>query len=331
MDALLAYQKEVLDNLKKSEKNYKKTPKDRLKKPYLETRLDNLEQLWITFKDGHKSLIGKVTEKDKQDTYFTEDMYEEFEELYVSYKTLLKEALQPYLASSSGTSSVTPKISAGQTVSECEVKLPRVQLPTFSGKYVEWQSFYDMFNSLVHTNKNLSPVQKLHYLKSNLSGEPETLLRNFSITNENYDEAWKQLLKRYDNKRYNCNALMRLLFTQKPVTSESPSAIKHLLDTTTTCLQSLRNMDISAESINDAFVIYLVVSKLDPESIKQWEYQLGVLSNDLPTWTQLSEFLESKFRSLEMIDSNKLLNVVIQRVASDVAGGTIHYYILKRR
>lgn len=308
MDALLAYQKEVLDNLKKSEKNYKKTPKDRLKKPYLETRLDNLDQLWITFKDGHKSLIGKVTLKDKQDTYFTEDMYEEFEELYVSYKTLLKEALQPYLASSSGTSSVTPKISAEQTVSECEVKLPRVQLPTFSGKYVEWQSFYDMFNSLVHTNKNLSPVQKLHYLKSNLSGEPETLLRNFSITNENYGEAWKQLLKRYDNKRYNCNALMRLLFTQKPVTSESPSAIKHLLDTTTTCLQSLRNMDISPESINDAFVIYLVVSKLDPESIKQWEYQLGVLSNDLPTWTQLSEFLESKFRSLEMIDSNKVRN-----------------------
>ncbi|KAF9420857.1 hypothetical protein HW555_003043 [Spodoptera exigua] len=116
MDALLAYQKEVLDNLKKSEKNYKKTPKDRLKRPYLETRLDNLEQLWITFKDGHRSLIGKVTLKDKQDTYFTEDMYEVFEELYVSYKTSLKEALQPYLASSSGTSSVTPKISAEKTV-----------------------------------------------------------------------------------------------------------------------------------------------------------------------------------------------------------------------
>ncbi|KAF9801615.1 hypothetical protein SFRURICE_018025, partial [Spodoptera frugiperda] len=100
MDELLAYQKEVLDNLKKSEKNFKKTPKDRIKKSYLETRLDNLEQLWITFKDGHKSLIGKVTLKDKEDTYFTEDMYEEFEELYVSYKTLLKEALQPYPTSS---------------------------------------------------------------------------------------------------------------------------------------------------------------------------------------------------------------------------------------
>lgn len=126
MDALLAYQKEVLDNLKKSEKNFKKISKDRIKKPYLETRLDNLDQLGIAFKDGHKSLIGKVTLKDKEDTYFTEDMYEEFEELFVSYKTLWKEALQPYLASSSGTLSVTPKISAEQTVSECEVKLPRV-------------------------------------------------------------------------------------------------------------------------------------------------------------------------------------------------------------
>ncbi|XP_026732804.1 uncharacterized protein LOC113497449 [Trichoplusia ni] len=115
MEVLLAYQMEVLENLKKAEKNYKKTPKERIKKPYLETRLDNLEQLWTVFKDGHKSIIGKVTLKDKQHSYFTEDIYEEFEELYVSYKTLLKEALQPYVASTSETSSVTPKLSAEQT------------------------------------------------------------------------------------------------------------------------------------------------------------------------------------------------------------------------
>lgn len=307
MNALLSYQKEILEKLKKADKNYRKTPNERIKKPYLETRLCNLEQLWDEFKTGHKSIIGKVTYEDKQDAYFTEDMYEEFEELYVSYKSSLKEALQPYLM----TSSTKSPIEAGSggahvqhAVRECEVKLPRIQLPTFSGNYVEWQTFYDMFLSLIHNNHNLSAVQKLHYLKSNLSGEPQSLLRNFSTTDSNYDEAWKQLVKRYNNRRYNCNNILKSLFTQKQITCESASAIKHLLDTTTISLHSLRNMGINIDNW-DVFIVYLVVSKLDSESIRLWEYQLSIMNDELPSWSQLSNFLESRFRSLEMVDTNE--------------------------
>ncbi|CAH2088456.1 unnamed protein product [Euphydryas editha] len=94
---------------------------------------------------------------------------------------------------------------SGRTTSESSpmpvVKLPRIQLPIFSGNYEEWQTFYDMFLSLIHNNISLSAVQKLLYLKSTLTGEPATLLRNLSIEEANYEEAWEKLKRRYNNKR----------------------------------------------------------------------------------------------------------------------------------
>lgn len=211
--------------------------------------------------------------------------------------------MQPLLATSSQPSTTTVPAPT-QESGHYDVRLPRIILPTFSGKYEEWQTFYDMFLSLIHNNKLITPVQKLHYLKSNLSGEAQNLLRNFSTTDANYEDAWKQLVRRYDNKRYNCNAVLRNLFSLKKLQSESANAIKQLLDVTSTCLKSLENIGISTSQW-DAIIVFLVVSKLDSESIKQWEQHLNTTSSDeLPTWEQLRKYLESRFRSLEMIDTN---------------------------
>lgn len=306
ISVLFALQEEYLNNLKKAETNFKKTPKDRIKRAYLETRLESLERLYCNFREGHK-LIVTETLIDQDYPYFSEEKYELFEENYINYKTLLKEALQPLIITSQPSSSATPPPPAPgvtQPSGQCDIRLPRITLPTFSGKYDEWQTFYDMFSSLIHKNKIITPVQKLHYLKSNLSGEAQNLLRNFSTTDANYEDAWNQLVRRYDNKRYNCNAVLRNLFSIKKLHTESTNAIKQLLDTTSTCLKSLENMGISTSKW-DAIIVFLVVSKLDSDSIKHWEQHLNSTNSDeLPTWEQLRDYLESRFRSLEMIDTN---------------------------
>ncbi|CAH2084595.1 unnamed protein product [Euphydryas editha] len=301
MEALLSLQDELYDNLMKAERNFKKTSKERIKRQYLETRLELLEQLFKDFKDGHKEVVARA--KGKKESYFTEGKYEIFEELYVQYKSSLREALQQFLPSVTELPSPAVYNSANNNCSD--IKLPRIQLPTFEGRYEEWPTFYDMFSSLIHNNKNISSVQKLHYLKSNLSGEALNLLSNFSTTDANYEEAWKQLVRRYNNKRYNCNAVMRTLFGTKKIQTESANAIRSLLDTTSTCLKSLENLGISTESsYANASVVYLVVSKLDTESVKQWEQQLNMKCDELPTWIQLRDYLEYRFRTLEMIDTN---------------------------
>ena len=47
--------------------------------------------------------------------------------------------------------------------SNTHVKLPRLELPTFSGKLTEWQTFWDKFVALVH-HSNLPLISKFTYL-----------------------------------------------------------------------------------------------------------------------------------------------------------------------
>ncbi|XP_026746588.1 uncharacterized protein LOC113507865 [Trichoplusia ni] len=319
MEDLINYQNELLENLKNSEKNYKKSPKDRIKRPYLQTRLDLLEELRNEFKEGHKCIVMKTTDADREDAYFEKNIYEQFEEIYINYRSTLREAFQPFLEESK----FQPALSQSSAASDVDVlefknrgiRLPNIRIPTFTGKYEEWQPFYDLFRTLIHDNGHLSRVQKLHYLKSNLSGEPEVLLRNFSITDTNYDEAWNQLIKRYNNTRFNSNAILKTLFTQKPVQLESASLIKQLVDTTSTCLKALKNMGVQTDTW-DMVINYLVVSKLDAETIKLWEQQISITcNNDIPCWSELQAFLEARFRALDMIESTKIKTVQPKPIA----------------
>lgn len=52
----------------------------------------------------------------------------------------------------------------------------------------------------------------------------------------------------------------------------------------------------------DPLIVFLVGQKLDTESLKDWEQQaLKDNFDELPTWPEMKKFLESKFRTLELI------------------------------
>ena len=51
------------------------------------------------------------------------------------------------------------------------LKLPKLQLPTFTGSYTDWMSFFDLFKASVDSNTHLSNSEKLNYLKACVKGE----------------------------------------------------------------------------------------------------------------------------------------------------------------
>lgn len=311
LKACLRRQEDLFDRIKKAQINYKKSSKERLTTSFIETKSEALEKLWSSFLAGHDEIVSELDKEDKAKlVYFTEDVYTQTEYVYEDYKTRLKDDL--HTRKPAQTSHRESDIEIGTSGRSNEVKLPQIHLPKFSHGYEEWQTFHDMFESLIHKNVNLSAVQKLHYLKSCLSGEAEILLKNLSTTEVNYSEAWSQLIRRYNNKRYNTNEIMKRLFTQKNIASETPTALKQLLDTTSACLKSLQNLQIDITSW-DAIINYLIVSKLDSESRKLWEIEVSRVSSDdtsdeLPTWEQLKKFLEMRFRTLEMLEPSHTYN-----------------------
>lgn len=294
-------QREIKNVIEKAFSNYKKTPRERLTVEYVETRLELLESSWQSFHENHKKLYeSHSSEEIDESTYVTAEVYDKTEDTYICYKSLLK-TVRNKLVSKSEKPQHNP--SASTADKQSAVKLPRISIPTFSGKYSEWTTFRDLFISLVHKNESLDNVQRLHYLKGHLSGEAAQLVRHTPVTDANYNECWSLLEKRYDNKKYLSNCILKRLFGLRRLNSESASGLKELLDTTVDCLNALRNLGINV-STWDIIVIHVVTYKLDSETRKQWE--LFISGDDaLPTIDQLKTFIEKRFRALEFVEPRK--------------------------
>ena len=96
-------------------------------------------------------------------------------------------------------------------------KLPKIDLPKFSGAILDWQSFRDQFVPAVHAHAFLSGTEKLIHLKSCLTGEAEALISSFKPTDANYPEAWATLNQRYSPKREIIFAHLNKFLDMKPV------------------------------------------------------------------------------------------------------------------
>src|SRR5277367_1523036 len=129
----------------------------------------------------------KIEDKAKSDEF---DAHREerskFEDKYIRVKAALRTSIIKH----SPALTVVPVAAESSSAS---VQLPKISLPTFTGKYTEWSSFCDLFNAMVHHRSNLTSVQKLQYLKGSLSDEPLRLIQSLQVTEANYAEAWDRL------------------------------------------------------------------------------------------------------------------------------------------
>lgn len=96
------------------------------------------------------------------------------------------------------------------------IKLPTISLPDFSGHYKEWIEFYDVFQSLIHSNNEISVIQKFNYLKSALRGDAANLILGLEISTTNYEIAWHLLKERFHNNRLIIQRHVKALFDFSP-------------------------------------------------------------------------------------------------------------------
>ena len=91
------------------------------------------------------------------------------------------------------------RASQQETVSSAgsvDAKLPKLELPVFSGDVKEWTSFWEQFQAVVE-NSELPGVTKFSYLKSLLRGEALTAIAGLSLTTANYISACEILIERF--------------------------------------------------------------------------------------------------------------------------------------
>lgn len=176
------------------------------------------------------------------------------------------------------------------------LKLPKIELPKFDGSFQQWDSFKDLFVTLVHQNSDIPDIQKLMYLKSCLKNEAANIVKNLDSTGENYGTTWDTLLKRYDNITLKANFHLKCLFELKKITKPS-AELKTLLSKFNQHLNSLKSL--SEEKLTDIILIYVLAQKLDVDSLQQYELQRD--QSKMPALAEFIGYLEHRSAALEVL------------------------------
>ena len=178
MEASLSKQLALADLITNFTQNTLRVGRGNIKTGYLRVRKELLNRYWTEFEQNYEGL--RNAEALTEHVYITDNRYSMIE---MNYSRVLghlyDEELPGQLAPSPVT--ITP---TGQL--QRQVHLLKITLPAFSGLQEEWESFRDLFRSLVHIDPGLSRVQKLHYLISCVKGSAQDALHGLENTEANY-------------------------------------------------------------------------------------------------------------------------------------------------
>ena len=142
-------------------------------------------------------------------------------------------------------------------------RLPKLTLPTFNGDVQAWQTFWDLFESTVHQNINLTDVQRFSYLKSQLEGEAACTKDGFALTHTNYAQVVDLLRERYGQKHKIIHTTMQALL-QLPISSSNLHSLRKFYDDMETKIHMLESLGKTQENYGDVLVP-IVLEKLSSD------------------------------------------------------------------
>ena len=148
-----------------------------------------------------------------------------------------------------------------------QVRLPKLELPTFHGDPVNWPPFWDAFDAAVNKDEDLTDGQKFQYLRYYLSGEAKAALSGLLITDANYKEAVDLLHERFGDEQAIISTHMNALCKLEAVEScKDVVKLRRLHDETEAAVRSLKGLNIKPEMYG-VFLTPLLMNKI-PEELR---------------------------------------------------------------
>ncbi|XP_076284663.1 uncharacterized protein LOC143211104 [Lasioglossum baleicum] len=298
MDTLMERQHTLFGRISRAVENLKKLGKTNMTKGTIQTKLATLESTWAEFQSQDLQLDTNATAEDRKAAYFTEELFEETEDMFCIQKgqllTLLDDLEREMGPPAAPSADNAPLPSSGR---RSRSSMPRIDLPTFSGRFAQWTRFRDLFTALVIKDDDWTDAERFHYLSASLSGEAAELINRIPITGSNFVKAWELLQHRYQNRRLLIAAQFDLLFNATPCIAHTAGELTAILNNTCNVASNLNSLDVPVDDASH-WVVHQTVQKLDKETVKEWEKSLGNRVEP-PPLSELFEFLETTIRGLE--------------------------------
>lgn len=185
-------------------------------------------------------------------------------------------------------------------------RLPKLELVKFNGNFRGWQTFIDLFNSLVHNRSDISDIEKFSYLVSSLTNEALGLVKAIPLTASNYLIAYDSLVKRFANKRLMASNYWHIIKAHPPMRAEDAGELRKLIGVFSENLAVLRTMGFDPSQWN-FILVDLLLEKVDITTRKRFELQWE--GSEIPEFDTVGKFLEQQCLALETMVVNKEIQV----------------------
>lgn len=202
--------------------------------------------------------------------------------------------------SSTFTSSLNQTVSQSLDEPHCSVRLPRLNVPAFSGDYREFASFKDLYTATVHCKIGLTDAEKFQYLRGYLRDEAADLLKHIPVSEANYNQAWQKLCERYDKPKYVLNSLIKRFIEQPSLQTSSVTKLRQLFNNIDDVNRGIDALGGEAKN-RDPWLIYLLLNKTDHETQKAWAYK--TVNKEFPSFEELLTFISERCDALESCES----------------------------
>ena len=185
---------------------------------------------------------------------------------------------------------------AGRVGSDCtspsdKVRLPKLQLPKFSGDVLKWPQFWEAFVVTVDASE-MPDVTKLTYLRSLLTGEAQKCVEGMALCKDNYQTTCDILKERFGRKEQIIYGHIQALLQ---VGQEQKLSLKCLQDELLVHVRSLETLDVTGERYG-VVLTPIIVSRLPEDVRNNWAREGGGKESDLDF---LLTFLKKEIHSLE--------------------------------
>ncbi|XP_055604029.1 uncharacterized protein LOC129752267 [Uranotaenia lowii] len=261
----------------------------------IEVRLEELDSLWERFNDALVDIQSHEDFDEFENTCEKDRLL--YSEQYYHAKSFLMERIKERRRVPENEQTSRANESLSQSTLD-HVRLSQIKLQTFNGDIEEWLSFRDLYTSLIHWKPDLPEVEKFHYLKGCLQGEPKALIDPLKITQANYQIAWDLLVKRYNNNKQLRKRQVQALFQLPTLTKESVTDLHVLLEGFERIVQTLDQI-VQPVDYKDLLLVQILSSRLDPVTRRGWEEFSANEDQDLIK--NLTEFLQRRVRVLESL------------------------------
>ena len=157
---------------------------------------------------------------------------------------------------------VWPVVSDSEIISTVtRPRLPRLTLPTFKGDVTHWTSFWDSYNSAIHSNSQLTTIDKFNYLHSLVKGPAARSIKGLTLTEGNYKSAFDLLKQRYGKPQQIIAAHMDELLKIPNCTTDKPQILRLVYDQLNVHIRGLAALSVNPEQYG-SLLIPIITSKL---------------------------------------------------------------------